>query len=377
MKPLFEFDFLLYYIQRNFNQVANVHSLDNTTLFTIDFANPRKFFAIVIISNLLTEVIMKLNLALFTFLFSVHSFAGNGKIELTNSELQVSIHPDRFAGAIESIQWKNKEFINIFDHGRQLQSAIQIDGYGECHNPTEAGSSHDGNGSKTTSVMTYSKKYSDTQLLVQTQMAQWSFNRLTGACKKGLDTRVTNPLSQHYLNKKIELGYNNDPQIIKISLTFASLETLVSRNILFELLTGYLNSEFDQFYFLKDSELLKPEKFNDISGNGFPAGSFQTSSQTSIIQADRSGDYAMGVYFPQDQNKNCWGQFHGYVMYKFNLGGQGPKGNATNKWSLAFNENVKSSCFKKEEGYLKRTFEVYLVVGDLKTVHQKLKNIVQ
>ncbi|OFZ31386.1 MAG: hypothetical protein A2622_02020 [Bdellovibrionales bacterium RIFCSPHIGHO2_01_FULL_40_29] len=352
-----------------------VNFLDSTSLFTIYFVYPGKPLPTMVLSNEQAEVIMKLNLVLFTLLCSFNSFAGNGKIELKNSELQVSLHPDRFAGAIESIKWKNKEFINIFDHGRQLQSAIQIDGYGECHNPTEAGSSHDGNSSKTTSVLTYSSKYSDSKLLVQTQMAQWSFNRLTGACKKGLDERVKNPLSQHYLNKTIEIGHNNDPQIIRISLTFASLETLVSKNILFELLTGYLNSEFDQFYFLKDSEILKPEKFNDISGNGFPAGSFQTSSQTPIIQADRSGDYAMGIYFPQDQNKNCWGQFQGYVMYKFNLGGHGSNGNATNKWSLAYNENLKSSCFKKEEGYLKRTFEVYLVVGDLKSVHQKLKNL--
>ena len=38
----------------------------------------------------------------------------------------------RTAGAIDSVTWRGKEFLNSFDHGRELQSASSFDGYGEC-----------------------------------------------------------------------------------------------------------------------------------------------------------------------------------------------------------------------------------------------------
>ena len=50
----------------------------------------------------------------------------------------------RLAGAVDSITWRNQEFIDSHDHGRQLQSAINLDistpFQPETFNPTEAGS---------------------------------------------------------------------------------------------------------------------------------------------------------------------------------------------------------------------------------------------
>ena len=43
----------------------------------------------------------------------------------------------RTSGAIDSLVWNNKEFINAWDHGRELQMAVTT-GHGECYNPTEA-----------------------------------------------------------------------------------------------------------------------------------------------------------------------------------------------------------------------------------------------
>jgi hypothetical protein len=48
----------------------------------------------------------------------------------------------RLAGAIHSLQWNGKEFIDSADHGRQLQSACSFDNArhanAETFNPTEA-----------------------------------------------------------------------------------------------------------------------------------------------------------------------------------------------------------------------------------------------
>src|SRR5437879_419530 len=49
----------------------------------------------------------------------------------------------RLAGAIHSLTWNGREFIDSTDHGRQLQSAASFDCAGdfipETFNPTEAG----------------------------------------------------------------------------------------------------------------------------------------------------------------------------------------------------------------------------------------------
>jgi hypothetical protein len=45
----------------------------------------------------------------------------------------------RFGGAVESVLWRGKEFINTWDHGREISYAWGMDDYGECLNPTEPG----------------------------------------------------------------------------------------------------------------------------------------------------------------------------------------------------------------------------------------------
>ena len=59
----------------------------------------------------------------------------------------------RTAGAIDSLKFRGKEFVNAYDHGREWQSAVSYDGFGECLNPTEAGSAKDGTGADHSSLL--------------------------------------------------------------------------------------------------------------------------------------------------------------------------------------------------------------------------------
>jgi hypothetical protein len=69
---------------------------------------------------------------------SIRGKAGSSEVVITTT--------DRLAGAIHSVQWRGKEFIESHDHGRQPQSAASFDCaassefWAECFNPTEAGS---------------------------------------------------------------------------------------------------------------------------------------------------------------------------------------------------------------------------------------------
>ncbi len=65
--------------------------------------------------------------------------AGGSEIVITTTS--------RLAGAIHSLTWGGRQFIDSLDHGRQLQSASNLDLgcqlFNECFNPTEAGCERD------------------------------------------------------------------------------------------------------------------------------------------------------------------------------------------------------------------------------------------
>src|SRR5438552_18038641 len=76
----------------------------------------------------------------------------------------------QFAGAVSSIKWGNKEYINNWDHGRQLQLNSQFFNRFICYNPYEAGGFNDGRLS-TTSSRLLSLNASGNRLEATTQMA--------------------------------------------------------------------------------------------------------------------------------------------------------------------------------------------------------------
>jgi len=55
--------------------------------------------------------------------------AGDATIRGVAGSSEITIRTtSRLAGAIDSLTWNGKEFIDSFDHGRQLQSAASFDG---------------------------------------------------------------------------------------------------------------------------------------------------------------------------------------------------------------------------------------------------------
>lgn len=76
----------------------------------------------------------------------------DGRWTITNHEHDLFIGASRrMGGAIDSLVWGHKEFINSWDHGRELQMATNVHPFGECFNPTEAGAGSDSTGPSTKS----------------------------------------------------------------------------------------------------------------------------------------------------------------------------------------------------------------------------------
>src|SRR4051812_10852931 len=72
----------------------------------------------------------------------------NGNVSISapvlGQQLTISTS-NQFAGAVSSIRWGNKEFINNWDHGRQLGANAYFFDRFECYNPYETGTKEDQN----------------------------------------------------------------------------------------------------------------------------------------------------------------------------------------------------------------------------------------
>src|SRR5213083_36638 len=90
--------------------------------------------------------------------------------DVFGSPLSVSTS-NQFGGAVSSIKWGGKEYINNYDHGRQLQVNAQFFNRFCCYNPYEAGSFEDGKSATSTSkVLSLTLTASGNRLEATTQM---------------------------------------------------------------------------------------------------------------------------------------------------------------------------------------------------------------
>lgn len=173
------------------------------------------------------------------------------------------------AGAIGSITWDGVEFIDRSQHGASLQSASSYDGLGERLNPTEAGSSWDGPAdSPSTSLLVYSAS-NLTSMSTTVNAALWLQNH---------------QLSGDLISKQVTIGYQGHPDVIEYNTQFTVMSDHTTAT--FEALTGYLPTNFNQFWFQRIGTLvLTPVP---------PGGATQT-TQYATITADLSGLHAIGM----------------------------------------------------------------------------------
>lgn len=215
---------------------------------------------------------------------------GNAQIRAQAGDSEIVITTTaRLAGAIDSLKWRGKEFINSTDHGRQLQSASSFDNTpsagAETFNPTEAGSRDDGAGANTTS-RPLEISAAKNRLRTKTQMAFWL---APGERSEGQLARNTNRLSAHVLTKDVRIGFERWPQALDYRVTFSVPADERHKSAQFEALTGYMPPEFDTFYqFNPQTEKLQPLDY----GPG--------EIKNPVVLATKDGQFAMGIYSPEN-----------------------------------------------------------------------------
>jgi hypothetical protein len=249
---------------------------------------------------------------------------------VNGSALTVSISPDRFAGAISSLTYRGVEYVDTADHGREIQSAIQLDGLGECDNPNEAGSRADGRSLTSSSILNVYTT-SNNVLHTETRPAYWlsPYSSYGRPCNPNLpyprnqisNAQNTTVLSNYTISRTTSFYGPSIPNLLNVDVSFTIPENRASSNA--EALTGYLPASFNVFLqYDRASRTLTRVAVSDTD---------TASQHTSlpVIVAQANGANAMGVMSPGIMTNPGRG-YIAYILY----GGSEP----TAKWSCVYGE---------------------------------------
>ncbi len=239
------------------------------------------------------------------YLQPVFEFACNAKttpLTITGSvagdPLSITVS-DRFAGAVESLKWRGKEFINIWDHGRQLQYAWRMDDFSECLNPTEAGSSLDYQAATSTSELLSACKTNPSTLTTTARLAYWLAPGEAGFCSGGASYAVNEVLvSDQILRKTITIGYNALENVI-------AFDAMISNPTNYSIMDasipiGYLTHEFTRALNFNPQTGVSTVPTNQtllLEEPWLQGFNFFASSKIPPILATPNGDYAMAAYY--------------------------------------------------------------------------------
>jgi len=194
----------------------------------------------------------------------------------------------RTAGAIESLQWGGKEFIDNADHGRELQTCWNGNAgvepiADETFNPTEAGSLDDGAGTNSSSRLLELQAHGK-QLETFSQPAFWLNPSETSGGKPARNKTI---VSDDHLRKQVVIGVTNLPHAIDCHLTVSLAPGDHNTRCVIEALTGYMPPEFDQF-----------QVFDPKTGQLAPVDDGPGEQPLPLVFSTADGKYAMGVFSP-------------------------------------------------------------------------------
>jgi hypothetical protein len=273
----------------------------------------------------------------------LQAVSGDAEIRATAGTSEIVIRTtNRLAGAIDSLTWNGLEFIDSADHGRQLQSASNLDAGSpitdETFNPTEAGSRADGAGPTSTSRLLFLKADGH-RLETKSLMAFW----LRPGEKSGPNpAKNLTALSSHGLAKTVTIGVTGLPHVIDYRVAFTLPGGEKHTRATFEALTGYLPPRFSRFL------------------------AYDPAAKTAKPLSDGPGEQPLPLIFSTEDGSHAMGA----VSFD-----PGPVGYG--RWNFREHRVVKWNCVFRERGADglpagDRSFRVLVAVGSLDDVVRSL-----
>jgi hypothetical protein len=207
------------------------------------------------------------------------------RADFRGSPLVVAADLDRWAGAVSSITWRGRQFVDTDDHGRELQSAITFDDAAKCNNPTEAGSRDDGRGSRSTSHLLSAARRSPSSFATETQMAFWlAPGETSPSCPAGSVNRTR--LSDVVMDKTVTVGAFGIPNVIRLDISFSIPEPYDA--VRFEEITLYSPTAFSSFWSYDPATRALTKENGRVVRELAP-----------VILATSDGGFASGVFSPE------------------------------------------------------------------------------
>ncbi|MEY2564170.1 MAG: hypothetical protein QOH88_2363 [Verrucomicrobiota bacterium] len=200
----------------------------------------------------------------------------------------------QYAGAIASLKWGNKEFVNDWDHGRQFQTALSAFNRYECYNVYEAGSKPDGQG-PTSSSRLLSLSNNGTRLDTQTQMCwyQPGHEPRPGAGDLCGDPAnwfpvppYTGPLSDYQHGKTVAIGFGGISNVIEYDTRISVPETIRKGEV--QTVIAVMPYEFAT---VRSYDIVSKTYRNLHLSHG--------EDESVKVMSTTDGSYAMGYYSPE------------------------------------------------------------------------------
>lgn len=199
----------------------------------------------------------------------------------------------QYGGAISSIKWGGKEYINNWDHGRQLSLDSQFFNRYICYNPYESGSFEDAKGPTSTSKL-LSITASGNQLDATTQMCWYykTFNTnpkpedYCGDPTQWLPvTPYTSPLSNYTVRKIVTIGFAGIPNVIEdLVYQYVPEPVRMASNVL----VAVVNYDFSSM-----------RSWDVVSKDYRNARTLAGIDDRIKVVSTSDGNYAMGWYAPE------------------------------------------------------------------------------
>jgi hypothetical protein len=278
----------------------------------------------------------------------IRGAAGPSEIVITTTK--------RMAGAITSLTWNGKQFIDAADHGRELQSAMNADlgqtFHVETFNPTEAGSMWDGDRQTSTSKLLKMIARGN-HLESTTQMAFWL---RPGEKSGGFPAINTTTLSNHLLTKRVTIGYKNLPHAVQYDVTFFVPHDEKHRYLQFESITGYMPAEFNTFFGV-NAATKQLEPLDHRNGE----------QPKPVVLATADGKFAMGCYSPPPPSEAEEAGKPGYGRFYFEHA-------RVSKWNCVFRVHARQGEFCRTGDY---HFRGFVAVGTLEDVRATIAGLME
>ena len=252
---------------------------------------------------------MKYIIALILTIIAVYSMRSHATtltqpaFESTIAIKTLATHGD----SITSLVFRGLEHVNTFDRGRELQSAVSFDGYGECLNPTQAGSEKY-NTQEMSSVVKSSFAFGNT-IYTTSQMGYWlepgEYYNNGGCAGTGINFYAVNKTvtSDVILNANYTLGFNYQRNVLVHDVTFNVPDGHSTAT--FEFSTIYLTKSFTQAIF-----------YNPETGQSSNAANYNREQTNPVIAYTADQKYAVGIWSNQLPQLE-YGSGYGYFAFEF------------------------------------------------------------